>query len=217
MIGHKRRLFFGLGLFIAFLVVLVIMFLPVFKGNNALEFLDALYNSISKGSAYYIPKVKDESEGFLGTYVSIEISMKDHRQAQRAAALFEAGGAEAASAEAGLKVTGDLGKILENCLSDADAMYHNDGKGISGKYSYDERLVLFDWWTALARMESGLKNQKKFKEAKIVDLVKKKAVETSYNYYKIEPQKITDRTGLVVISLIFYVVYTLWYGFAVLF
>jgi hypothetical protein len=66
-------------------------------------------------------------------------------------------------------------------------------------------------------MEKGLKRQKKFKEAKVVALVVKKAVESSYNYYKIEPQKITDRWGIVIISLLFYVIYTLWYGFAIMF
>ena len=59
--------------------------------------------------------------------------------------------------------------------------------------------------------------QKKFKEAKIIDLVKTKAVETSYNYYGIEGQKITDRIGVVTFSLIFYVIYTLWYGFGIMY
>jgi hypothetical protein len=62
-----------------------------------------------------------------------------------------------------------------------------------------------------------LKKQKLFKEAKVVALVIKKVVETSYNYYTIEPQKITDKMGIVIFSLVFYVCYTLWYGFAILF
>ena len=69
----------------------------------------------------------------------------------------------------------------------------------------------------MKEMDKELKDQKKFKEAKVVSLVKKKAVESSYNYYKIEPQKISDRWGIVIISLLFYVIYTLWYGFAIMF
>jgi hypothetical protein len=76
---------------------------------------------------------------------------------------------------------------------------------------------MFNWWKAFEEMEKDLKRQKKFKEAKIVALVVKKAVESSYNYYKIEPQKISDRWGTVTFSLLFYVVYTLWYGFAIMF
>ncbi|MBU4345679.1 MAG: hypothetical protein KKC73_09740, partial [Proteobacteria bacterium] len=56
-----------------------------------------------------------------------------------------------------------------------------------------------------------------FKEAKVVALAIKKVVETSYNYYKIVPEKIGNKVGIVIFSLVFYVVYTLWYGFAILF
>ena len=37
----------------------------------------------------------------------------------------------------------------------------------------------------------------------MVDLVRTKAVETSYNYYGIEGQKITDRMGVVAFSPLF--------------
>jgi hypothetical protein len=48
-------------------------------------------------------------------------------------------------------------------------------------------------------------------------MVVKKAVEPSYNYYRIEPQNIGDRWVVVIFSLIFYVVYTLWYGFSIMY
>ena len=56
-----------------------------------------------------------------------------------------------------------------------------------------------------------------FKEAKIVAAVQAKAIETAYNYYGIAPQKISDKMGIVLFSLIFYVVYTMWYGYGILF
>ena len=96
-------------------------------------------------------------------------------------------------------------------------MYHNDGEKVSGKYSYNEKQALYNWWQALNAMEKNLKKQKKFKEAEIVASVVKKAVESSYNYYKIEPKKITDRWGVVIFSLVFYVIYTMWYGFSIMF
>ncbi len=206
-----------MGMLIVFIIVLIIMFSPVFKGQNGLDYLDNLYNSISKGSAYYIPKVRKESNHFKGNSVTVTIAMANQKQAEQTAMLFKAGGAEPIVEEAQLKVTGDLGKILENCLADAEAMYHNDGEKVSGKYNYDEKQVLYNWWQAFKTMEKDLKKQERFKEAKIVALVVKKAVESSYNYYKIEPQKITDSMGIVIFSLIFYVVYTMWYGFAIMF
>ena len=87
----------------------------------------------------------------------------------------------------------------------------------ASKYGYNERQVLYNWWKACKEMDKDLKRQKRFEEATVVTLLKKKAVETSYNYYKIEPQKITDRIGVVIFSLVFYVIYTMWYGFAIMY
>ena len=217
MIAYKKKFYGGVAMMAAFVVILIIMFMPIFNGQNALNYLDALFNSISKDSAYYIPKVMKESEKFKGNFVSVTLTMADNKQAQQTAALFEAGGAETIVKEANLKVTGDLGRILANSLVDADAMYINDGEKISGKYGYDEKRVLFNWWKAFEGMDKDLKKQKKFNEADAISLVVKKAVESSYNYYGIEPQKISDRWGVVLSALIFYVFYTLWYGFGIMF
>ena len=217
MIANKKKFYGGLVMLAAFIVVLIIIFSPVFKGQNGLEYLDALYNCISKGSAYYIPKVKEETGNFVGKSIEVVVSISDEKQAKQTALLFEKGGASVSVDGASLRITGDLGKILENSLADADKMYQNDGKAVSEKYGYNERQVLFNWWKALNAMDKDLKKQKKFKEAKIVALVIKKGVEPSYNYYKIEPQQISDRFGIVIFSLVFYVVYTLWYGFAIMY
>ncbi|MDY7032180.1 MAG: hypothetical protein SVY10_09790 [Thermodesulfobacteriota bacterium] len=217
MITYKKEFYTGLGLLIAFFAILIIMFMPVFKGENGLEYLDALYNSISKGSAYYIPKVKEETDKFKGNSVSITLPMTDENEAEQTALLFTKSGAMADVSGARLKVTGDLGMILENCLIDADMMYANNSKTVVDKYGYDEKRVLYNWWNSFKLMDKELKKQKKFKEAHVIELVKKKAVETSYNYYEIEPQRISERFGLVVFSLVFYVIYTLWYGFAIMF
>jgi len=65
--------------------------------------------------------------------------------------------------------------------------------------------------------DKDLNKQTAFYPAKAVAFAVEKAVEPSYNFYGIEPQKITDRVGVVLFSLIFYVLYTLWYGFAVMY
>jgi len=217
MIENKKEFYGGFGLLIGFAVILGIIFLPIFKGQNGLQYLDNLYNSISKGSAYYIQTVKKETDTFSGKSIQVVIEMADEARAQQTASLFMKGGALVNVSGTGLKVEGDLSKILSNCLADADSMYINDGQTISSKYGYNERQVLFNWWKALKSMNKGLTKQKEFEAAKVVSQVVKKAVECSYNYYKIEPQKISDRVGIVIFSLVFYVVYTLCYGFSVMY
>ena len=217
MIANKKEFYGGFGLLVVFFVILFIIFSPVFNGQNGMEYLDDLYNSISKGSANYIPKVKKETDTFKGNTVNMAMKMADENQAQQTAALFTEAGATADVSGAQLNVSGDLGNILANCLEDSKNMYNNDGATVSSKYGYNERQVLYNWHTALKAADKNLKKQKLFKEAKVVALVIKKVVETSYNYYTIEPQKITDKMGIVIFSLVFYVGYTLWYGFAILF
>ena len=217
MIANKKEFYGGFGLLVVFFVILFIIFSPIFKGQNGMEYLDDLYNSISKGSANYIPNVKKETDTFKGNAVNMNLQMHDENQAQQTAALFTEAGATADVSGAQLNVSGDLGKMLANCLEDSKNMYNNDGATVSNKYGYNERQVLYNWWTALKAADKDLKKQKLFKEAKVIAMVIKKVVETSYNYYTIEPQKITDRMGIVIFSLVFYVAYTLWYGFAILF
>jgi hypothetical protein len=218
MILNKKLFSMGAIMLVAFFVVLAMVFSPVFPGGqNGLNYLDDLYNSISKGSAYYIPEVKEETDKVVGDAVTLTLDMGDKARAEQTAVILNKAGAQVEILDNKLKVTGDLGAILASCLNDADSMYHNDGRTISEKYGYDERQALFNWWQVCKEMDKDLKRQEKFKEARTVDELKTKAVETSYNYYKIEAQKISERWGVVVFSLVFYVIYTLWYGFAILY
>ncbi|UCD87312.1 MAG: hypothetical protein JSV01_06030 [Desulfobacterales bacterium] len=217
MIAHKKEFFGGVVMMAGFIVVLIIVFMPIFAGQNGLDYLDNLYNTISKGSAYYIPKVKKEADAFTGTSVGVTLVMAEEERATQTVPLFMKGGALVNVSGKELKVSGDLGNILDNCLADADLMYNNEGEKLSAKYGYEAKRIFLNWWVALNHMEADLKHQKKFKEAKVVAIVIKKAVELGYNYYEVDPQKIGDKIGIVIFSLVFYVIYTLWYGFSIMF
>lgn len=217
MIADKKRFSAGLVMMIAFSAVLVAMFMPLIGGKNGLQYLDDLYNSISKGSAHYIPKVRQTVEKLAGQQIEVSLTLKKTEQAEQTAKLFNAGGALVNVSGTTLKVAGDLGRILNNCLDDAQMMYANDGAGLKAKYGYEERRVLYNWWLAGNALEEALNNQKQFKFAKAVHDANAKAVETAYNYYGIKAQKISERFGVVVFSLAFYVIYTLWYGFGIMF
>ena len=82
MIASRKEFFSGVGLIVCFFIILIMMFLPIFRGHNALEYLDALYNSISKGSAYYIPKVKEEIKPLSGTKISVTLAMTNETRAK---------------------------------------------------------------------------------------------------------------------------------------
>ena len=217
MRSEKAFLYKGITLIGSFLGILLLLFFPLYDGHNALEFLDNLYNSISKGSANYLSVIKEEIVQFKSREIDVSISMEDKMQASQTARLIEAAGGRAHPEEKSLKIEGDLAGLLLHVLEDAREMYYNRGKEVRDKYGYNERRVLFNWWSALKFLDVELSKQKLFKEAKLVALVKNKAVETAYNYYGIEAQSIGERYGIVLVSLLFYVFYTLWYGFGVMY
>ena len=217
MIADKKEFSIGLVLLIGFFVVLSLIFMPIFNGQNGLNYLDSLYNSISKGSAYYIPQMQEASSKFEGKTIAVELEFSDESQARQAAVLFNASGAMVNVSAEKVKVSGDLGAILKQSLEDADKMYHNDGSAVSGKYGYAERQVLYNWWSAMKGMDKELSKQELFDEAQVVSTVQQKAVECAYNYYGIAAESISNKMWIVLFSLVFYVVYTLWYGFAILY
>ncbi|MBU4316470.1 MAG: hypothetical protein KKF30_04265 [Proteobacteria bacterium] len=218
MIANKKEFTLGASLMAGFIVVLVLIFLPLFNGHNGLDYLDALYNSISKGSAYYIPKMKEEIKAVKGKAINVTLSLPDGAMAEKAALLLNKSGALLNVSGTQVKVSGDLGAILANCLEDADALYKNDDESIKSRYDGNgAREMVYCWWLSLKEMEKNLKKQEFFKEAKVIYQVETKAVETAYNYYGIKAQNIKDKIGIVLFSLVFYVIYTLWYGYAILY
>jgi hypothetical protein len=60
-----------------------------------------------------------------------------------------------------------------------------------------------------------LQKQRLIAEAQVVDQVLRRAVEPGNNFYSVEPVKVSDHIWLMSGMLIFYVIYTLWYGFAI--
>ena len=217
MIANKKEFGGGLIMLAAFFVVLFLMFQPLFSGHNAMQYLDNLYNSISKGSVDYAPGLEADATKLKDANVTLKLTYGSEAEAVQSAALLTASGAMVETSGMALTVTGSLGAILSASLKDSNLMYHNEGDKITGLYGLEGRRVLFNWWTTLGLVDKALKKQKKFEPAKTTLTIRKKAVEAAYNYYGVEPVHIMDKAGLVAFSLVFYVVYTLWYGFAIMF
>jgi hypothetical protein len=213
----KKELGIGVFLLVTFAIVMVMIFMPIVDGGNALNYLDNLYNSISKGSAYYIPKVEHLVEEHGSEVVTLNLKLDDSRAAQAAEPLFKRAGATTAVEGATLKVTGDIETIFGTCLEDAESAYHNRGEDLVARYDTNARTTLYNWWQALGAMEKDLNRQKLFDAAKLTHTVQAKTVECAYNYYGIESQAIKDRWGTVLFSLVFYVLYTIWYGYGIMF
>ncbi len=213
----KKELGIGVFLMVTFIAVMVGIFAPILDGENALNYLDNLYNSISKGSAYYIPKVEHLVEEHGSEVVTLNLKMADANAAEAAEPLFANAGATTAIEGNNLMVNGDLQVIFDACLEDTESAYHNRSEDLESRYGIGARPTLHGWWQALGAMEKDLNRQKLFAAAQLTHTVQTKTVECAYNYYGIEAQAIRDRWGTVLFSLVFYVLYTVWYGYGIMY
>lgn len=213
----KNKKSFGVGVVfsISFLGVLVLIFSQVFMGKSGLQFADDSFNKLAKGSSYFIPKIARSVETFAGKPFAVVIKTDQPEEREITAKLFTVAGAKVGIRDGDLLVQGDLGAVLQGALRDADAMFKNNGRAVSDRYGYDEKKVLQNWWQAFSRMEKGLKKEKKVTEAKMIADVTKKAIEPGYNFYGIDANKVSEHAGMMSGLLVFYILYTMWWGYAI--
>ncbi len=222
----KNSKVFNIGALFAvtFLGILFLIFSPVFQGKNGLEFADNSFNKLAKGSSYFIPKVSKSNEAFMGKQFSVTLKTdkvedkpgEGEKRAENIAKVMTTAGATAVVTGASVKIEGDLGKVLASALQDSDAMFQNQGDKIRARYNTDDEKKMFrQWHNALTRMNKEFDKEKKIDQSKMVNAVVKKAVEPAYNFYQIEGNKVSDHAGMLSGLLIFYVFYTMWWGYAI--
>jgi hypothetical protein len=213
---NKKTLLIGVLLALSFLVVLVLIFAPVFgDGKNGLMYSDDMFNKLSKGSSYFIPAVAKNNEKFNGTTVAVTLKFDKPEQGASAMKMLAAAGVEVKSANPEMAINTNLGAFLSKVLQDADDMYKNDGRKIADRYGIDEKEAMTSWWNVLKIMDKELKKQGKIEESNVVSEVMKKAIEPAYNFYKIDAQKVSEKAGTMSGLLVFYIAYTMWWGFAI--
>jgi hypothetical protein len=235
MAGHKGHLGLGIVMLVSFFVVLFLIFSPIFPkapdgtAQNGLDFADRMFNRLAKGSSYFIPKVAKNNEKFMGRMFSATIKLdkpedkpgEAEARAKRASQLFIVNpGAKVEVNGAQLKIEGDLGQVLKAALEDSDVMFKNEGDKLKAKYAAamgteDVKQIYRQWNNVLPKMDKVFKKEGKIEESNLVSEVTKKAVEASYNFYGIQAQKVSEHAGLMTVVLVFYVFYTLWYGFSI--
>lgn len=222
LIREKAPFLRGTLMLATFLVLLSVIFMPIFHDENGkkltgLEYADNVFNQLSKGSSYFIPAVRKNVQSVMGRLVSVSVTLKKEALAPVAVTVLRTAGAQEVSAEgATVRFTADLGKILASATDDGDALYHNKGDDVAKKYNGEAPLkAAAAWWYTLSPTLKELQKQRLLREAAVVDQVLRRAVEPGNNFYSIEPVKVSDHVLLLGGLLLFYLAYTLWYGFGI--
>ncbi len=201
-----------------FFVILAVLFTPIFPGEvNGLDYMDNLFNMISKGSSDFITEQQQDNTTFTTVELNLQFAMKSEKQAEEFARQLTLAGAAAGTSAANVTVKGNMAAIVKTSLADCRAMFDNNDRVVEQRYNFSGREALFNWWTGYKAMVKVLNKEKKFKEAKFLGTLCKKAIEPAYNYFGIEAKPWRANILMIVLSLAFYVVYTVWYGFGILY
>lgn len=241
IITHKGEFFKGVVLAVTFLIVLAIMFMPYFgtegnRGLNALEAADKLFNSISKGSTNYFAGLAKKVQSIQDKTFDLTIKLKSEDLAKRATTLLQKANVSVKTDGAQLNMTGKFGDLLTTALADSEVLFRNQSEELGKKYGFSGptgytrkgthtgdreassgELVGYVWSSVLYAMDKPLKDKHQFAEATIISEVMKKGVDVAYNFYGIEAETIGTKVGILSFALIFYVLYTIWWGVAILF
>ena len=130
-----------------------------------------------------------------------------------------------------LYISGDLGAILGSATDMSEKLYNNDAKAVAAMYDLnpadaqvqaggnaEEAIALKAaraWWYSLSPAIKALQKQDKVAEAKAVDQIMRRAIEPGNNFYSLNGAKVKDHVVLLTLMLVFYLLYTLWYGFSI--
>jgi hypothetical protein len=212
---NTKKLLLGVFLLISFAVVLIIIFMPIFgNGRNGLQFSDDFFNSLAKGSSNFMENMRHEvAQPQTGTSFAVDISLDNPDQAKMAEALFTQAGAQVEMAGQKLKINGDLGKVLLQAVADAEDAFKGDK--LRAAYNFSAKDAVKTWWFSLKKVAEALTKQKAFKQARAINEIQERSLEPAFNFYGIDPARVRDNAALLTFMLVFYVIYTLWYGYGI--
>ena len=217
LIRNRPSFITGILLTISFSCVLLFIFAPLFgEGRNGLQYADDVFNRLSKGSSYFLPKIQKHAEAMAGKAFKLEMPLQSASETEAAIAQYAVAGLEATANGQVVQVSGDIGALLTVVLQDAEAGFQNDEAALQQRYGKPAREVLAYWWKMMSRLDKSLKLEKRVSEAKAVTEVMKKGIEPAHNYFGIEAEEVSNMLLEMLGLLVFYVVYTVWWGYAIL-
>jgi hypothetical protein len=222
---NKKELNIGLFLVSSFFIIFGLMWTPLFPGLegdkvNAFHAADNLFNSISKGSAYFMEQMEERNQSFLDSSFKASLALNSERRSMMAKVMLQTAQAGVSVDGTTVHAEGDLGLVAQAAITDSRDMFHNDGQRVGARYGYDEsdaREIMYVWHQLFRGLEAEMNHQERFADARHVAEVVSRTIEVGFNFYGIIAESARSKAGILTFSLVFYVVYTLWWGMAILY
>ena len=236
LVRQKKNFIRGVLMLGTFALLFVFLLFPVLHDEynrplTGLQFADNVFNELSKGSSNFIPMCRAEVKKMEGRNIDINVAFtKKPELKDMAVNVLTKAGAKAEIKGDRLYISGDLGAILGSATDMSEKLYNNDAK-VAAMYDLnpadaqvqaggnaEEAIALKAaraWWYSLSPAIKALQKQDKVAEAKAVDQIMRRAIEPGNNFYSLNGAKVKDHVVLLTLMLVFYLLYTLWYGFSI--
>jgi hypothetical protein len=182
-----------------------------------IERVDYLFNQLTKHSSYYIKEVAAQAPKMNGKAFQVTVKAAGSDEAQKMAEVASRGGAAATAKDSSVLVSGNLGPLATAALVDADLLFNGQEKVLQTKYGMNGRRAIYLWWLVFGALQKQYLARADSAEAALAGNVRTKALEPAYNFVGIKPTPISRIRGKVLLLLGFYVVYTIWYGFSIMY
>jgi hypothetical protein len=179
---------------------------------------DNFLNRLAKKSAYCVPEARAKAAKFSGRQVDFGVKPRDAVDNKGLVKLLAAHGIRASQTDDGrVRLSGDLARLSEQALTDADTAFHGNVETLGAGHGMHGHEILYYWWIIFDGLTRRFVQEDSVAEANFTKFVTAKVLEPAYNFRQVRAadgrSAVWGMTGL----LGFYVIYTLWYGFSLLF
>ena len=217
VIVDRRKFALGVAGLVVFAAMLVLGFFPLYRGDNALQWADRMFNRLAKDSANYIETGKQKAEKFVGLTVDLGVNPKDNIDKAELARLIQLNGLDAGLLDDGrVRITGNFGQLTAAALQDAETAFNNENRRLEVKYGMSSEEVIYCWWIAFDGLTRRYLQENRATEANFTKFMTTKVLEPTYNFRGIHAYSVKDNALQVIGLLVFYIIYTLWYGFSIM-
>lgn len=221
LIKQKKPFAIGVILLLSFTSIFYFLLKPVFTVDSdkltGLQFADRVFNELSKGSSDFFQLTTATAQNMANREISVSYRLDNITDLEVVKYILAKSGATEIDFENGrLSFEANLGKLLTNAIGTSKLLYENAVEKVSQSYNNLAPLVIArGWWHLLNPCIKELEKQGKVGEAKAVETIVRRAVEPANNFYGIPAKKVSGNVPMLSAFLLFYIIYTIWYGFAI--
>ncbi len=217
-VQNKKKSLYGLFGLLVFFMVLSFWFFPIIGHKTGLERADHLFNQLAKNSADFIPLVSKRVEKFRGVTIDLSIHPRWPGADQAVAKIMMVNGMSAGLLGDGrVRIKGDLACLCIAASTDADLLFKGKEEILQNKYGLSGKEVIHYWWMAFDDLIRRYIQLNRTAEADLAKFMTNRVLEPSYNFAGIESKNISENVGIVAFLLMFYIFYTVWYGFSIMY